>query len=516
MSLQRLSPRLALSLPFALAALVTSAAAQDLYAARLSHANAVPPTATPATGRGWFHFDRSTDVLHCRVETNAPATHVHVRRGAAGTNGPVVLALTKVGPLEWEGATPALAGGDVSDLWHENLYVAVFTNASPPLLTGGAIRDQLTRSHARILAGTFSPGASVPPSSSNAFGIVRARVRLPESVVTYDVEVSSLATPVLGLTAELHLAAPGATGPLVCALEMESSPSAPKVTWSGTTPTLTTAQIDALLAGTGYVTVASIAFPLGETRAQLGVRPEELVAVHQGSVAGEFVGSFTLEPDTNVVNVTCLVEGADPTSFLSVEEGAPGAFGVPVYSVGVGSGTWVGSHALSPDEVDDLFAGLHYLRLTQFSPFVILRDQIRPDPALMGWPGPTSDGPLGRVLRVGARGDGSIGSTVTVTLHGAAPGAAVSLGIGTNVPNPLPIPFDLAAIGAPGHHLWVSPDIGLGATAGATGSASIDLAIPAAPFLAGAAVPFQWLSIESGANPLGLVSSDAMRMVLVP
>src|SRR5262245_17117720 len=138
-------PRAASAVVFAVAVLVLSASAraQEVFGARLSHANAVPPTTSPAGGRGWFSLDASSTVLRCRVETNASATHVHVRRGAAGVNGPLVVALTQTGPAQWEAPATALSSTDLAALWNEELYVAVFTNGSPPLLTGGDVRDQL-------------------------------------------------------------------------------------------------------------------------------------------------------------------------------------------------------------------------------------------------------------------------------------------------------------------------------------------------------------------------------------
>ncbi|HKD99601.1 MAG TPA: hypothetical protein VKE69_01220, partial [Planctomycetota bacterium] len=141
---------------------------------------------------------------------------------------------------------------------------------------------------------------------------------------------------------------------------------------------------------------------------------------------------------------------------------------------------------------------------------------LRQNPTYFGWPGPTSDGPLGRVLRIGMRGDASIGAPLTVTLHGATQSSVVALGIGTSAPGGLLTPLDLSYLGATGQYLWFFPDIGLTTFCGPSGTVEMAISIPAVASLVGAAIPFQWTALEPGANPLGIVVSEAMSVVLVP
>ncbi|HKD99598.1 MAG TPA: CHRD domain-containing protein [Planctomycetota bacterium] len=498
----------------ALAALASTSASQDLYAARLSGANAVPATASPATGRGWFDFDLPSLTLRCRVETDANAIGVAIHRAAAGANGPSVLTLTHVAPMEWEGAISPLGVTDVDALWSGELYVAVYTAASPPSTSGGAIRDQLARSQARPLLGILDGFHVVPLVSSPAHGLAVARLRLPEGVMTYDVSATGLLTPAIG--ANVHLGGPGVNGPIVFALALEGSPLAPTVKWSGTSPPLSPTAIDAILGGGAYVSIDSALFPGGELRAQLQLQIEDFVALVAESMFGiPGFGVFRFDPFTDALTYDAEwpstgSHGADVRKLSPADLTGPITFVLQGPMDGPWSGT---SPALGPAQIDHLHAGLECF-VIEVAAIPVLRGQLRPNPSIFGWPGPTSDGPLGRVMRIGSHGSASLGNTLVVTLHGAQPGAVVALGIG--VAGGVPTPFDLDVVGATSQVLWVSPDIGLSTVAGPTGSAEIAIPIPSIAAYEFAPIPFQWVGIEPGANPLGVVVSDAMRVVLVP
>jgi hypothetical protein len=97
--------------------------------------------------------------------------------------------------------------------------------------------------------------------------------------------------------------------------------------------------------------------------------------------------------------------------------------------------------------------------------------------------------------------------------------AAISvLGISNTFYGALPLPFDLAPLGAPGCVLRVSMDVMQPAiTTGAgdgNGVARVTWAIPNAPSLRGLNLYFQALTIDAPANKLGLTLSMGLRAVI--
>ncbi|HKD99600.1 MAG TPA: CHRD domain-containing protein [Planctomycetota bacterium] len=510
---------IALFLVFASAA--SAAGAQDAFGARLKASKAVPPTSSSAEGRGWFDLDPKTRKLRCRVETDAAATAVEVRFGAAGVTGTLLDTLSPADPSAWEGVTPALSASEVLELLEGAVHVVVYTANHPQGASGGAIRDQLSRSHARILAAVVNDGDTIPPATSPAFGFVQARLRLPERVLTYDVFVSSLSSPPTG--AQLRLAPSGETGDALFPLVPENASPIPGLphTWSGTSPLLTKAQCDALLDGEGYVSISTHAFPLGEVRGQLHAQAQAFVALFDAwpfPITG--MAHLTVPPVESVATWEGQWSWVPTNPVFELYSGEPGVsetFLTNLFVVFAFAPPWLGGFApMLSATLDDAWDGLLFVKSGVAGPWSAdFHDHLRPNPTILGWPGPTSDGPLGRVLRIGAVGDGTIGESLAVTVHGAVAGSALSLCVETTSPPALDTPFDLGDFGGPGQRLWVSPDLAFPAIASAAGSASLSVPIPDVPELAGLAIPFQWIAIEPAANPLGIVVSDALRMVLV-
>src|SRR5205823_2369728 len=105
----------------------------------LSGANEVPPVATSARGGCFAQFDGAgmrLSIICVHNVTNATLMHIH--RGAAGVNGPIVFDLgNPASPVQavWTGMTPT----DVADLQAGNLYVNVHDAGRPT----GEIRSQI-------------------------------------------------------------------------------------------------------------------------------------------------------------------------------------------------------------------------------------------------------------------------------------------------------------------------------------------------------------------------------------
>ncbi|MBL8755637.1 MAG: hypothetical protein JNK15_20245 [Planctomycetes bacterium] len=93
----------------------------------------------------------------------------------------------------------------------------------------------------------------------------------------------------------------------------------------------------------------------------------------------------------------------------------------------------------------------------------------------------------------------------------AVPGlAVVASGTSYTLSGPLPLPFDLGAIGGPGCQAYVSADFTQVAIASG-GVATSTLAIPNNSGLLGVPIYQQAIVLDAGANALGLTTSNALR-----
>jgi hypothetical protein len=84
-----------------------------------------------------------------------------------------------------------------------------------------------------------------------------------------------------------------------------------------------------------------------------------------------------------------------------------------------------------------------------------------------------------------------------------------AIGFSDSTWNGSPLPFDLATLGAPGCAVRASPDSVRTTLTDADGTATLGYAIPAVPTLAGAVLFQQAFGLDSSANALGLVASNA-------
>jgi hypothetical protein len=98
---------------------------------------------------------------------------------------------------------------------------------------------------------------------------------------------------------------------------------------------------------------------------------------------------------------------------------------------------------------------------------------------------------------------------------GPVAGSAISvlaLGLSQTVFGGQPLPLDLGPVGAPGCEVLAAPDVLAGPLLGA--SPHWDIAVPVAPSLIGFSMFVQGAVLDGAANPLGLVVSDAMAIVV--
>src|SRR5512132_1209537 len=106
----------------------------------LSGDDEVPAVKTNATGSGSITVAADKSVKGSVTTSNIAATAAHIHTGAAGSNGPVIIPLTKKGDNEW--IVPAgarLTDEQLQSYNAGNLYVNVHSAANP----GGEIRAQI-------------------------------------------------------------------------------------------------------------------------------------------------------------------------------------------------------------------------------------------------------------------------------------------------------------------------------------------------------------------------------------
>jgi hypothetical protein len=125
---------------------------------------------------------------------------------------------------------------------------------------------------------------------------------------------------------------------------------------------------------------------------------------------------------------------------------------------------------------------------------------------LFGRPGATSGGLL---PRAGVGGSPQIGTTVSLALRAAPPASLALMLLGF-----LRADVDLGPSGAPGNRLYTFPTLILTTGTGIDGRAALPIALPDEPGLVGVGCFLQWGVIDPPANALGVVSSDAARIVI--
>lgn len=105
----------------------------------LSGANEVPPVTTSASGGGTIRVADDGSVSGSVSTTGVAGTAAHIHVGAGGTNGPVIVPLTKEGDTYNVPAGAKLTEAQMASFKAGDLYVNVHSAANP----GGEIRGQM-------------------------------------------------------------------------------------------------------------------------------------------------------------------------------------------------------------------------------------------------------------------------------------------------------------------------------------------------------------------------------------
>jgi hypothetical protein len=106
----------------------------------LSGSQEVPPVTTSATGSGTITVAADQSISGSIKTTGIKATAAHIHMGASGTNGAVIVPLTKDGEDGWAvGPGAKLQDAHFQAFKDGNLYVNVHSAANP----NGEIRGQI-------------------------------------------------------------------------------------------------------------------------------------------------------------------------------------------------------------------------------------------------------------------------------------------------------------------------------------------------------------------------------------
>jgi hypothetical protein len=284
---------------FAVALFIVLAAtpiAAQTFVFDLRGSQEVPPVASAASGgcMGVLDQGAATFNLTC-VHNVVNATIMHIHRGAAGVNGPIIFDLddpTSPVSATWTGMTPA----DIADMIAGNLYINIHTAGRP----GGEIRGQILTRTVDTVAFTADGGQVVPPNATSASASCTADL---------DANATSLAIQCThdlpsADAAHVHEAPAGTIGPIVFTFPSAASPLNANMPM---TPQLvadfaaTFLYLDIHAAGTE-------ADPGDEIRGQIGTPP-----------AGAATGTIIVKK---------LTFPAGATGFTFTDTVTPGAFGL--------------------------------------------------------------------------------------------------------------------------------------------------------------------------------------------
>jgi hypothetical protein len=138
---------------------VTGADAGQLFQARLSGAEEVPPVETDTTGRFQILFNRvaTAGEFTLRVHEGVRITQAHLHCGEAGVNGPVIVFLAGNHDLGWdvdgqwvskatitdENVTNDTCGMTLADIVEEARAGRVYVNVHSVAHPAGVVRGQL-------------------------------------------------------------------------------------------------------------------------------------------------------------------------------------------------------------------------------------------------------------------------------------------------------------------------------------------------------------------------------------
>lgn len=317
----------------------------------LSGGQEVPAVTTAGAGTAVFTVKPGTgdlvgSVTFSGLSGNATAAHIHL--GAAGSNGPVAIALTggegvPAGTFTVPAGT-ALVAAQLTSLYAGELYVNIHTANNP----GGEIRGQILFPTATIGATALSGAEVVPPVTTTGNGTGTMTVNLGTGRITGgSIVFSGLSSN--ATLAHIHQGAAGTNGPVV--VNMLGGAGATSGTWNiQAGETLSADALNALINDELYFAVHSANNPAGELRGQIRYRitltpslsgDQEVPAV---ATTGSGSANLSLNPATGALTGSVSFSGLSSNATAAhIHQGAAGVNGgvlIPLTGGGATSGTF--------------------------------------------------------------------------------------------------------------------------------------------------------------------------------
>jgi hypothetical protein len=120
--------------------MISSAACATDSAPKLTGADEVPPVETTASAYATIRIGADGAVSGGLETSNIDGTKAHIHRGAAGSNGPVLVTLEKISPSQWiVPADTKFTPAQIKSFHDGEMYVNVHSATHPD----GEIRLQL-------------------------------------------------------------------------------------------------------------------------------------------------------------------------------------------------------------------------------------------------------------------------------------------------------------------------------------------------------------------------------------
>ncbi|MBK8621238.1 MAG: DUF4331 family protein [Saprospiraceae bacterium] len=233
-----------------------------LVASRLTGGNEVPAVVTDAVGVATVTFDKTYTKATINVTVSKLSSAfmgMHIHRGNADENGPVVFDLSGSFTSGRATTTIDLMAEDVEAMINGNYYINIHTANHP----AGEVRGQLTLESAETFSAMLRGSNEVPAVNTTALGLASVVYTSNTNTLELSILASDLSGPVTGI--HLHRGAQGTNGPVVENLEsyLVGNTVISKIKAGD--------YITELRNGDIYVNIHTEAYPGGEIRGQLQV-----------------------------------------------------------------------------------------------------------------------------------------------------------------------------------------------------------------------------------------------------
>ena len=222
----------------------------------------VPPVISAGSAVGYLTVNEDSGAVTVNIITDslADTTAAHIHAGIAGTNGGIILSLTKDitdSTLFKSADGDMLDAMALADFFEGKLYFNVHTSSNP----AGDVRAQLTPRNLKVVRSILVGAQSVPSVITSASGIAYTTVNEDDGSINANVRTSGITAT----GAHIHGATFGNTGGIELSLTQDMTDTD---FWMGNA-TLDANQLNAFFTDALYYNVHSSAFPGGEIRAQI-------------------------------------------------------------------------------------------------------------------------------------------------------------------------------------------------------------------------------------------------------